>query len=412
VTSGAVAQLGDRPLEGPPGDVVGTSARGASRRITLVISALGIGGAERVMAALANRWAEAGWQVTIVTFSSPGDPTFFVLDDRVTQRQLNLFAGSRNRIEGVLKNVRRVRSLRRAIAATRPDVVLAFLDRTNVLTLLATVRHPWPVVVSERSAPHAGPGRGWGLLRSLSYRRARRVVVQTSAARESLPTAIAPLIVVIPNPVLAPRQADVAERAHERADRADAPVVALGRFVPEKGFDMLIEAFAKVAATRPTARLVIWGDGPERGALEARRHVLELDEAVAMPGTTRTPEHAFRHASLFVLSSRVEGFPNGLLEAMSHGVPAVAFDCRHGPAEIVRDGTDGVLVPADDVDALAAAIGTLLDDDERRTEMGRRATEVRERFSFERIGPLWDGLIADVLAESSRGREPGTVASS
>ncbi|HET7028762.1 MAG TPA: glycosyltransferase family 4 protein [Candidatus Limnocylindrales bacterium] len=412
MTSGAAVQVGERPLDSPAADAVDTPAGGASRRITLVISALGIGGAERVMAALANRWAEAGWHVTIVTFSSPGDPTFFVLDDRVTQRQLNLFAGSRNRIEGVLKNVRRVRSLRRAIAATRPDVVLAFLDRTNVLTLLATVRHPWPVVVSERSAPHAGPGRGWGLLRSLSYRRARRIVVQTSAARQALPSAIAPLIEVIPNPVLAPRETETTERPAERAAASGAPVVALGRFVRDKGFDLLIEAFAKVAATRPDARLVIWGDGPERAALEARRHELGLDEAVAMPGTTRTPEDALRRASLFVLSSRVEGFPNGLLEAMSHGVPAVAFDCRHGPAEIVRDGTDGILVPAEDVDALAAAIGLVLDDDDRRAEMGRRATEVRERFSFERIGPLWDGLIAEVLAESSRRRAPGAVASS
>ena len=171
--------------------------------------------------------------------------------------------------------------------------------------------------------------------------------------------------------------------------------MGLGRLTPEKGFDLLIEAFAKLSDTWPTARLVIWGEGGERERLERIRASHDLAGRVELPGETRVPEQVLESATVFVLSSRLEGMPMALLEAMARGRAVVACDCDHGPRDIVRDGVDGILVPPEDVGALTAAIGELLGDDARRAELGRRALEVRDRFALAAITAQWERLFHD-----------------
>jgi glycosyltransferase involved in cell wall biosynthesis len=174
--------------------------------------------------------------------------------------------------------------------------------------------------------------------------------------------------------------------------------MGLGRLTPEKGFDLLIEAFARIAPAWPMARLVIWGEGDERARLEAIRARLDLVDRVELPGATRSPERELRSATIFVLSSRLEGLPMVLLEAMAVGRPVVACDCDYGPRDIIRPGVDGLLVPPEDVPALAEAIDGLLRDDERRGTLGRRAVEVRERFAIEAISDRWDALFQEARA--------------
>ncbi len=411
-----------------------SSAEAASTapRVTCVIPALSVGGAERVLTALANRWVEMGWSVTLVTFAGPSDPAFYRPDPRVVEQRLDLFASSRSPLSAIPRNLGRLRRLRRSIAASAPDAVLSFMDRTNVLALLATVGQPWPVVVSERTNPSVSPGRAWALLRSIAYRRAARVVVQTASARDSMPARLREKVAVIPNPALEPGFADPAdplsaaadssgpvpaapavgsaapassgtEAAAVRsgttpdtdgADRADR-VIALGRLVPAKGFDLLLRAFAGVHDAVPSARLEIWGDGPERRMLEDLVRELGLVGVARLPGETHDPAAALARGCVVALSSRHEGFPNVLLEAMMQGIPTVAFDCRFGPAEIIRDGVDGRLVPAGDVDALGAAMRQLLADSDERERMGIRAREVGERFSLETVGRAWDALLLE-----------------
>jgi glycosyltransferase involved in cell wall biosynthesis len=400
-----------------------TEAGSTAPRVTCVIPALSVGGAERVLTALANRWVDMGWSVTLVTFAGPSDPAFYRPDPRVVEQRLDLFASSRSPLSAIPRNLGRLRRLRRSIAASAPDAVLSFMDRTNVLALLATVGQPWPVVVSERTNPSVSPGRAWALLRSIAYRRATRVVVQTASARDSMPARLRHKVAVIPNPALEPGFADPADPLSEPAfagsaatggsgpegagprsgttpepdgadgvDHADR-IIALGRLVPAKGFDLLLRAFAGVHDAVPTARLEIWGDGPERRTLEDLVRELGLVGVVRLPGETHDPAAALARGCLVALASRHEGFPNVLLEAMMQGIPTVAFDCQFGPAEIIRDGVDGRLVPAGDVDALGAAMRQLLADSDERERMGIRAREVGERFSLETVGRAWDALL-------------------
>lgn len=360
-------------------------------RLTLVISALTAGGAERVLTTLAERWVAAGHAVTIVDFSPPDVEPFFALPDGVVERRLGLLRESRNVLHAIGSNVGRIRRLRAAIRESRPDVVIAFINRTSILTILASRGLGIPVIVAERTDPRAGDlGRAWAPLRAVIYPLAARVVVQTGTARAAFPTWIRRRTTIIPNP-LTPGAAG--ERPF---DARESIVVGLGRLHRAKGFDLLIRAFADIAAAHPAWRLSIWGEGPERASLERLRSELRLDDRVDLPGNTGQPLDELGRAGIFVLSSRVEGFPNALIEAMAGGAPVIATDCRSGPAEIVHDGVDGVLVPTEDVPALAAAMDRLMTDAAARRALGERATDIGAQLDAGAIVGRWDALIGVV----------------
>lgn len=378
---------GSGPVAAGSGEV---AVAGGSARVTFVISGLVVGGAERVLTALANGWAEQGRAVTIVTLDGPRIPPFFPVDPRVDVRRLGLAGTSRGVVDAVRNNLRRLVGLRRAIARTRPDVVVSFMDRTNVLTLLATFGAPWPIVVSDRTAADPGSNRIWRILRRLAYRRASTIVMQTEGSLAALDPSLRRRAVAIPNPVPA---GIVTADASEPVTPEPQLVVALGRLVPQKGFDVLIETFASVVARVPSARLEIWGEGPERPRLDAIVERASLTGCVTLPGETRDPASVLRRAGIFVLSSRVEGFPNVLLEAMALGRPVVAMACTYGPAEIVRDRIDGRLVPAQDGGGLADALVEMLLHPDRAEELGARARDVRERFAFEAVLGRWSALV-------------------
>ena len=361
-------------------------------RLSLVISSLAGGGSERVLSTIANFFAEPcrGWQVTLLTFDS-GEEPFYRLHPAVEHHALAIqrLCGACPR--GTHRNLCYLWKLRRALRRSRPDVILAFVDRSNVATLLASRGLGVPVVISERVNPRHWPigGPGWRVLRRLLYPRAAALVVQTRAAQSGYPAWLRPLTRVIPNPVV-PREG--AEQVP--CTRPDGQtVIAAGRLVPQKGFDVLLQAFARVAPCRPGWRLVIWGEGPERPALEALRTELSLDGRASLPGVTPVLGRELRGADLFVLSSRFEGFPNVLCEALASGLPAIASDCPDGPRELIRDGIDGLLVPRDDVASLAGALERLMGDPALRCRLSAATGAARERFALERVMGLWSNTL-------------------
>lgn len=346
-----------------------------------------------MMCIMANHWADRGWEVTLLTYDAGAEAPAYDLSAAVDHRCLGIESSSRGAIEAVWTNLRRLRVLRREIRGSAPDVVVSFLDVVNVRTILATIGLGIPVVVSERTDPFRHRvGAVWRTLRRWSYRYATSVVTVTPDALRYFPAGLRRRGTVIPNPM--PLTPD--SRLARAADRKKV-VVAMGRLAHEKGFDRLLAAFAIVAPNHPGWSLAIWGEGTDRQALETQRDRLGLNGRVSLLGWTPDPFAELQEAGLFVMSSRYEGFPNVLCEAMACGAPVVSFDCQ-GPRHIVRDGDDGVLVPEGDVHKLAASMDQLMADPAERDRLAANGIHVTERFRKDNVMAMWERLITSCTA--------------
>jgi glycosyltransferase involved in cell wall biosynthesis len=173
-------------------------------------------------------------------------------------------------------------------------------------------------------------------------------------------------------------------------------VVAAGRLNTQKGFDLLIAAFAIVAPAHPDWRLRIYGSGPEGDRLKAQIDALGLGEQVALMGRSRHLGEAMAEGSIFALSSRFEGFGMVIAEAMSHGLGVVSFDCPNGPADIITSGADGILVPPEDIGGLAAAINELIEHPERRRKYAETALRRARDFDVVVVAPLLERMVGSL----------------
>lgn len=370
------------------------SAPSHPTRILIVIRSLGGGGAERVAVDLAEYWTAKGRQVTIATRADESSDAY-ALPPAVERVVLGLAQESRGLLEGLWLNVRRVWRLRRLIRRTKPDIVLGMMTTSSILAVIAAGRLPCRVIATEHTHPPVQTISGlWRRLRRWSYPRASRVVTLTSGTAEWVTQHLpGSRLAVIPNAVrwpLAQTEPVVEPPAREGRFR----LLAVGRLHPLKGFDLLIEAFARVARQQPDWDLVILGEGALRDPLQRQIDTLGLSERISLPGRVGNVGDWYGQSDMYVLSSRAEGLSNTLLEAMASGLPCVAFDCDTGPREIIRPDIDGVLVrPNGDVQALAEQLADMMAHAHKRQMYGRRAVDVLERFSPARVTRLWDELL-------------------
>jgi glycosyltransferase involved in cell wall biosynthesis len=380
----------------PPAETLGERPRAVAipaqqrspARIVFVIAGLGAGGAERVISLIAGAWVAQGRQVSVIAFDDPATPTFHRFDPRVRLVRLAIppVAGWR----GAFTSLRRLIALRRALRESRAELAISFLTKINVLSLLASLGAPHRLIVSERNNPERQQLNPlWRvLLRRLEWR-ADGLVMQTRASLACIGRAAVARAQVISNPVKLAPPATGGRRP---------TLVAVGRLTHQKGFDLLIEAFARVADRHPDWTLLIWGEGEARATLEAQVAALGLAERVSLPGTSRSIEDWVCGAGAFVLSSRYEGFSNVLIEAMAAGLAVASFDCAYGPGEIITPDIDGLLVPDRDVAALAAAIDRLMADPALRARLGAAARAIGERYALPAIVAQWEAAAERALA--------------
>ncbi len=371
--------------------------------ITFVLPSLNCGGAQRVASLLGSHWAAKGWGVTLLCLdASSRERAFFPLHAGVRVQGLDLVAETRSCWQSAAANLRRLRALRAALTATRPDVILGFVGSTAVLTVLANLGSGVPMVAAERNNPLRQPlPLPWQALRRLALPLASAVVVQTWESLESLPPGVFPRARVIPNPVV---------MGSEAPSLPDSRLIySVGRLHRQKGFDLLLRAFATVTQQFPDWRLRILGEGAERASLENLARDLGLADRVELPGAVHDVDAAIAACAIFVLPSRYEGYPNALLEAMALGRTVLAANCPWGPGALIRHRENGLLAQGEDdaimVASLARELAALLADPELRLRLGRAAVAVRERHSLEAVANRWERLFADlaVMPRDRRG---------
>lgn len=350
-------------------------------RILFTIGTLGGGGAERNVSLLANALAKEDNQVGVLT--TWGDERAYELDSRIDY--MTLVANNHNKY---IKFIRQVYMIRAAIKKYAPDLIISFLSDVNSCVLLRTRFLKCKVIISERNDPHIDPTINvFRILRKMMYPFADGYVFQTPDARAYFAKVVEhkPNI-VIPNPV----RSDLP--VHE--DNESGIIVTASRLVPQKNLPMLIEAFEIVLEKHPDCELHIFGQGPLEAELQQLICKKKLQDNIKLLGFDKKVCQKMNEAEIFVLSSNYEGMSNSMLEALGMGMPVVVTDCPIGGARmLIKDGKNGLLVPVGDKKNMADAITYLLENPEKRKEMGNQAAKVREDNSVASIIRKWQKFI-------------------
>lgn len=338
-------------------------------------------GAERACAVLANALAQRGWQVDVICWH--GEESVYPLDERVRLHPLYR-TPARLKLRWPVVVLR----LRRLLQQLHADVLIDVDTNLAWFSVPAAARLPLTHISWEHA--HFGADLGHAprrIARQLAVRRCDAIVVLTERDRAAWQAAFgaqAP-IVALPNPLTIPLPA-------EPADLSQRTVIAVGRLEPVKGFDLLLQAWQKVQQDFPQWRLNIVGDGSQRGALLAQRDALGLADSVTLAPATAAITEAYLQASVFVLSSRFEGFGLVINEAMACGLAVAAFGCETGPRALIRDGDNGLLAAAGDPAALADALCRLLGDPALRRRVAAQGRLDAHAYAPDAIAARWETL--------------------
>jgi glycosyltransferase involved in cell wall biosynthesis len=377
-------------------------------KIAFLIATMDAGGAQRVAAILCNRWV-AAHSVALLTYHAPGEALHYQIDPGVKHFPLALLKSARGVGATFAANLRRIARIRRKLRAVDADVVICFMTEANVVGTLAAKLAAVPVVIAERIHPgHHPVPMMHRLARRVVYPMADALVVQTQDIADWYRRTMRLEALCIPNPV---EMAKI-ERSQDGASpdrRYD--LISVGRLERQKGFDLLIEAFKRVAAARSHWTLTIYGEGPQRPELEARIEALGLGDRVRLPGVIGDVPARLAKADLYVHAARYEGFPNAVVEALAADLCVVATDCPGATAEILEQGRFGILVPPEDVEALADALDRAMADEALRSRFQAHARDALHRFDASVIAETWLRLCERVVGTKhrARGRDLGAA---
>ena len=360
-------------------------------------------GMERVLSDKANWLCAHGYRVSILTTEQKGRPLAFPLDPRIQLRDLGIGYEDNNGgslWDKLIHYPRKQRQHRKALELVlrewKPDICISmFCNEVNLLPGIQDGSVKMLEVHFSRLKRLQYERKGlWRLAdRWRSYQDGRLVrrysaFVVLSEEDKALWGAV-PQIRVIPNPVHFSPQAPL--------PLDTCTVIAVGRYAHQKGFDRLLDAWARIPDKEGwTLRLV--GNGDLRGELERQISELGLSSSVSLGKYEGDMEKTYSEASVLALSSRYEGLPMALLEAQTFGIPCVSFDCKCGPREVIEDGVSGILVKDGDVDALALGLRQLMTDGDLRKEMGQNAFRRAERWKMDIIMEKWTKLFEEILS--------------
>ncbi len=361
-------------------------------KVAFYIGSLHKGGAERVFVNLAEHFLNQDYQVLMVTQYQKEDEYELVrgIDRVISDITKQETTGSR-----IVNFWRRLGKLHRIWKQEKPDLVLSCAGKNNFMTIVSTMfTKTKPVVSVVGEAKEEYPGKLMRMLANLLFPHAAGVVLQTERSRSFFSKRVGEKAVILPNSLnpLFIRPAFQGER--------EKRIVSVGRMDANKNHEMMIRAFAKLAAKYPEYTLTIYGDGELRSHLEKLIDSLELSDRVFLPGVILNVADEIEKASLFLLTSYSEGVSNALIEAMALGLPVIATDVPSGgTVELIEHGKSGWIIPAGDEAELENAVDKLLSDRELAESLGAQARKVQERFAPERVNRQWQAYFEKLRKE-------------
>jgi len=378
-------------------------------KIAYVYTALTtFGGVDRVISVKANYLAERmGYDVTIITESQAGRSPVFPLSPKVKHIDLETDFDEEYRYSGLKRYMvyRRLMKqyrerMEKTLTKIRPDIVITTCGRD--LDFLCKLKDGSKKVgeshiakhfvrnfhlMEQRGFPYNIVAKLWRRKQEKAVRRLDAFVVLTQHDADSWADVCKSTI--IPNPLIL--------NTDKQASLESQEVISVGRLEEQKGFDLLLPAWAKVVEKHPDWRLTIYGEGSQRGLLQTMVEKFGIGKSVRLPGQTDDVATHYLESSIYALSSRFEGFGLVLTEAMSFGIPCVAFNCPYGPSDIITDGEDGLLVENGSTDALAEGICRLIENKGLRRQLGQNAKLSIQRYAIENVMPQWDKLFTSLV---------------
>lgn len=343
-------------------------------KIIFTIGRLGGGGAERVVSVLANSFIEYGHEVNIITLSENDKPAY-PLKNNV--KRISIIKDKNE------NKIRYFKRIRKTIIELNPSVVISFLTYINVYILISLIFSGIKVIVSERNDPKYSPERRlMRVLRKFTYVFASGYVFQTKKATEYFSKRIRRNSIIIKNPIsnLIPRP----------KPKCKKDIIAVGRLTRQKNYIMLLNAYKKIYKKIPDYRLSIYGEGEERYNIE--KYILEnnLQDNVILMGQVSDIYNKINGSSLFVMASDIEGMPNALIEAMALGIPSICTNCNSGgPAELITNFENGILVEVGNEEELANAIMLVLNDNNISERISKNSIKIREELDIDVITKQW-----------------------
>ncbi|MGI9324744.1 MAG: glycosyltransferase family 4 protein [Pseudomonadales bacterium] len=363
----------------------------------LIMYGLDAGGSERVAVTLANAWAERGDNVSILSLSD--GESHYSLDERINLTRLNCAKPSKNIFYAFVNNGQRLYRIRHFLRRQPPSWILGIASTMNILSIVANIGLKHRVIATEHIHPPAiETSLTWKLSRKLLYRLSACVTAPTAETADWLKRhTSAQRVVDIPNPIRMPLPKLLPKvDPGEYIDPTNNLILAVGRLEPQKGFDLLLNAYSSLFRGNSNWRLAILGEGTEREDLADYVRAEDMDSSVFLPGVVGNMGDWYRRADVFVLSSRFEGFGYVLAEAMAHGCACISFDCETGPSTIITNENEGILVPPENVSALGKELQRLMADENLRTSLGQYGQERATDFREEKIIERWEDLFRSI----------------
>lgn len=352
--------------------------------LILVVSSLTAGGAEKVMAEIANtavRWV----QVKLIVLSKKCH--FYSIDSRVKMQEPYFVIEGMSRIHFMWKNFW---WLRNELKMSTGKSVLSFSGKYNAFVLVASLGLCKNVYVSDRSRPGISYGKFLDFLNPLVYMKAAGIVAQTEEAkRYSYQQTKHNNIKVIPNPIALPKELLFSKK--------EPIVLNVGRFIASKHQDQLIEYFE--SCQRSQWKLVFLGDGNHFEQVKEIAESSRCVEQIKLLGNVKNVGEWYNNSAIFAFTSTSEGFPNALAEAMAHGCACISYDCTAGPADIIDDGINGFLIPEGDHEMYKEKLSLLMVDEDLRLRFGKAAREKMKQFDAENITQRYLDFILEGTTE-------------